>query len=625
MIVYSGTKSDFMNSVDNDTIAIEVQNTIWQKMGRATPQNEFRAWDNSLQHMYKVLNDVNIPNDAGIAIEYNIPQTSKRVDFIISGFDGKNEANAVIIELKQWEKIESINSADALVKTYLGGAYRHHVHPSYQVWSYAKMIEDYNQNVQDLNIRLSPCAYLHNYIKQSDDPLEAPQYKPYLDEAPAFTKGDVPKLREFIKKCIARGDNRDILYKIDHGKIRPSKSLQNAIAGMLKGNREFTLIDDQKVVYEQILKWASDALKKQKKKTIIVEGGPGTGKTVLAVNLLAQLTKMGQFAQYTSKNSAPRNVYLAKLKGVFKKSSVDNMFKSSGIYTDAPINSVHTILADEAHRLNEKSGMFHNKGENQIKEIINASYCSVFFIDESQRVTIQDIGSIDEIKKWSHQLGSSVEYVQLLSQFRCNGSDGYLAWLDNILELKETANYSLDGIDYDFRVFDKPEDVRTLIFEKNKTNNRSRILAGYCWDWNKKGENDTNVHDIKIGSFAMSWNLKNSTTYAIDPGSINEVGCIHTSQGLEFDYVGVIIGNDLRFENGKVITDFTQRARTDNSLKGIKSIYKKNPAQALQIADEIIKNTYKTLMTRGMKGCYVYCCDKALADYLRQRINIGKA
>ena len=625
MIVYSGTKSDFMNSVDNDTIAIEVQNTIWQKMGRATPQNEFRAWDNSLQHMYKVLNDVNIPNDAGIAIEYNIPQTSKRVDFIISGFDGKNEANAVIIELKQWEKIESINSADALVKTYLGGAYRHHVHPSYQVWSYAKMIEDYNQNVQDLNIRLSPCAYLHNYIKQSDDPLEAHQYKPYLDEAPAFTKGDVPKLREFIKKCIARGDNRDILYKIDHGKIRPSKSLQNAIAGMLKGNREFTLIDDQKVVYEQILKWASDALKKQKKKTIIVEGGPGTGKTVLAVNLLAQLTKMGQFAQYTSKNSAPRNVYLAKLKGVFKKSSVDNMFKSSGIYTDAPINSVHTILADEAHRLNEKSGMFHNKGENQIKEIINASYCSVFFIDESQRVTIQDIGSIDEIKKWSHQLGSSVEYVQLLSQFRCNGSDGYLAWLDNILEIKETANYSLDGIDYDFRVFDKPEDVRTLIFEKNKTNNRSRILAGYCWDWNKKGENDTNVHDIKIGSFAMSWNLKNSTTYAIDPGSINEVGCIHTSQGLEFDYVGVIIGKDLRFENGKIITDFTQRARTDNSLKGIKSIYKKNPAQALQIADEIIKNTYKTLMTRGMKGCYVYCCDKALADYLRQRINIGKA
>ena len=625
MIVYSGIKSEFMNSVVNDTIAMEVQYTIWQKMGRATPQNEFRAWENSLQYMFKVLSDDEIPSDAGIAIEYNIPQTSKRVDFIISGYNEKKESNAVIIELKQWEKIEAINSTDALVKTYVGGANRLVVHPSYQVWSYTKMIEDYNQNVQDSKINLSPCAYLHNYTKVDNDPIEAPQYKIYLDDAPVFAKGDVPKLRAFIKKCIKKGDNREILYHIDHGKIRPSKSLQNAIARMLQGNKEFTLIDEQKVVYEQILKWAQEALKKEQKITIIVEGGPGTGKTVLAINLLAQLTKMGQFVQYTSKNSAPRNVYLAKLNGLYTKNSISNMFKSSGTYVGAPINSVHTILSDESHRLNAKSGLYQNLGENQIKEIINASYCSVFFIDETQRVTIDDIGSIDEIKKWADQLGSTIEHVELQSQFRCNGSDGYLAWLDDVLEIRETANYNLDGIDYDFRILDNPEDVRTLILERNKINNRSRILAGYCWNWIKEENNNTNYHDIKIGSFGISWNLKNTTTYAIDPGSVNEAGCIHTSQGLEFDYVGVIIGNDLRYENGKIVTDFTQRARTDNSLKGIKSIYKKNPAQALQIADEIIKNTYKTLMTRGMKGCYIYCCDKALADYLRQRINISKA
>lgn len=624
MIVYSGMKADFMKSVENDTIALEVQNTIWEKMGKATPENEFHSWDNSLQHMYKVLNDSNIPHNAGIAIEYNIPQTSKRVDFIISGYDENDCANAVIIELKQWEKLDAIYSTDALVRTYVGKGNRLVVHPSYQVWSYAKMIEDYNQSVQDSLIRLSPCAYLHNYIrKESNDPIDANPYKPYLEDAPAFTKGEVPKLRDFIKKCIKKGDDKEILYQIDHGKIRPSKSLQNSICNMLKGNKEFTLIDEQKVIYEQILDWAQKSLEEHKKRTIIVEGGPGTGKTVIAINLLAQLTKQGQFVQYTSKNSAPRNVYLAKLKGLLKKSSIDNMFKGSGIYTDSPSNAVHTILADESHRLNEKSGMFHNKGENQIKEIINASYCSVFFIDESQRVTIQDIGSIEEIKKWASQLNSQIEYVQLQSQFRCNGSDGYLSWLDDVLEIRETANYNLEGLDFDFQVFDKPEQVRDIIFEKNKINNRSRILAGYCWDWNKKGENDTNVHDIKIGSFAMSWNLKNSTTYAIDAGSINEIGCIHTSQGLEFEYVGVIIGNDLRYKNGKIVTDFTQRARTDQSLKGIKSIYRSNPTKALQIADEIIKNTYKTLMTRGMKGCYVYCCDKALADYLRKRINIS--
>ena len=622
MIIYSGTKKEFMHSVDEDSIAAEIQYTMMVKMGRRPSDNEFRAWNNSLEYMYKVLNDEGIPNDSGVAIEYNIPQTSKRVDFIISGYNEKEEGNAVIIELKQWDKIEAVNSADALVKTYLGGANRFHVHPSYQVWSYSKMIEDYNQSVQDSKIKLSPCAYLHNYIRKENDPLDASQYKIYLDDAPAFTKGEVSKLREFIKKCIRKGDNREILYQIDHGKIRPSKSLQNAITGMLKGNKEFTLLDEQKVIYEQILKWAEQSLKNEEKRTIIVEGGPGTGKTVLAINLLAKLTKMGQFAQYTSKNSAPRNVYLAKLKGAFKKSSVDNMFKGSGVYTEAPSNSVHTILADESHRLNEKSGMFHNKGENQVKEIINASYCSVFFIDESQRVTIEDIGSVEEIEKWAHQVGSAVYRVQLQSQFRCNGSDGYLAWLDDVLGIRETANYNLNGIDFDFKVFDKPEEVRDLIFEKNKVNNRSRILAGYCWNWNKKEENNTNYHDIKIGSFGISWNLKNSTTYAIDPGSVEQAGCIHTSQGLEFDYVGVIIGKDLRYANGQVITDFTQRARTDNSLKGIKSLNKKDPFRAHKIADEIIKNTYRTLMTRGMKGCYVYCCDEALANYLKERAKI---
>jgi DUF2075 family protein len=167
---------------------------------------------------------------------------------------------------------------------------------------------------------------------------------------------------------------------------------------------------------------------------------------------------------------------------------------------------------------------------------------------------------------------------------------------------------------------DNPNDVKNKIFELNKINNKARLLAGYCWDWIKEGKNDTNIHDIVIPEydFAMSWNLGSSSTWAIDPESVNEVGCIHTSQGLEFDYVGVIIGNDMRYEDGKIVTDFTKRAKTDQSLKGIKSIHKDNPEKALKLADEIIKNTYRTLMTRGMKGCYVYCVDKGLADYLRE-------
>lgn len=620
MIVYDGLKTDFLFSCENDSIAIEIEENILSKLGRHTPKAEFRSWENSLNYMYKVLNDDEIPSDAGVAIEFNIPQTSKRVDFIISGYGADSDPEMVIIELKQWETLNEVAGTDALVDTFTGGANRRVVHPSYQAWSYAQLIRDYNASVQDRRVKLSPCACLHNYIRHENDPIDAEQYEEYIKEAPAYTKGQLPELRNFIKSSIKKGDKKEVLYLVDHGKIRPSKSLQNAIGSMLKGNREFVMIDEQKVAYEEILRLSLMSQKDFKKRTIIVQGGPGTGKTVIAVNLLAELTQRDQMVQYVSKNSAPRQVYLKKLKGQMKNSSVDNMFKGSGTYTEAGNNVAHTLLVDEAHRLNEKSGMFHNLGENQIKEIIHAAFCSVFFIDESQRVTMDDIGSVAEIEHWAKEEGSEIHYLELQSQFRCNGSDGYLAWLDDVLDIRETANYDLEGVDYDIRICDSPNEMRELVIERNKVSNRARVLAGYCWEWIKAGQNDTNCHDIKIGDFEMSWNLGNGEPFAVSDTSINEVGCIHTSQGLEFDYVGVIVGDDIRYENGQVITDFTKRARTDQSLKGIKKLYKESPEEAKKRADEIIKNTYRTLMTRGMKGCYIYCTDEGMKKYLVSRM-----
>lgn len=622
MLIYEGTKTDFMQSIESETIAYEIEQKILNSMHRHTSINEFRAWENSLDAMYKVLNDQDIPCDAGIAIEYNIPQTSKRVDFLISGYDNYDKENVIIVELKQWDKLTSVDGRDGLVETYVAGANRRVVHPSYQAWSYAQLIRDYNVNVQDNYITLHPCAYLHNYRRIENDPLDYKQYDVYLDDAPAFTRGQVIKLREFIKKSVVKGDNKKILYKVEHGKIKPSKSLQNEIASMIKGNQEFVMIDDQKVVYEEILDISRESVNHNQKNVIIVEGGPGTGKSVLAINLLAKLTNEDQFVQYVSKNSAPRSVYLQKLKGTMRKSSIENMFKGSGVYIDLESNMIDTLLVDEAHRLNEKSGMFKNKGENQIKEIINAARCSVFFIDEKQRVTLSDIGSVAEIEKWAFEANATVTLLKLQSQFRCNGSDGYLAWIDHVLEIRDTANYDLDDIDFDIRICDTPSEVRKLIYDKNKEKNRSRMLAGYCWNWIKNGQNDTNVHDIIIDDFEMSWNLGNGI-FAIDDTSINEIGCIHTSQGLEFDYVGVIIGNDMRYEDNHIVTDFSSRASTDQSLKGIKKLYKENQDKALKVSDEIIKNTYRTLLTRGMKGCYIYCCDKKLAEYLRRNIKRG--
>lgn len=619
MIIYSGSKADFMVQVEEDTIAYTIRDNILEKMHRKTPDAEFRSWVNSLEYMYKVLNDDGIPRNSGIAIEYNLPNTAKRVDFLVSGYDAKRAANVVIIELKQWEKLNKVEGLDALVETFTGGRERRVVHPSYQAWSYAEMIRDYNEYAQIAGVNLWPCAYLHNYMRVQDDPLDDPIYKDYLDEAPAFAKGDVRKLREFIKRVVETGDDSEILYEIDNGRIKPSKSLQDAIVGMLESNPEFNLIDDQKVVFERIMELSRQCERDGKKRVLIATGGPGTGKTVIAMNLLARLTQEGVFVQYCSKNSAPRTVYAKKLKGHRTKSSIDNMFKGSGAYVDAPRNAVGVVLADEAHRLNEKSGLYGNQGINQIHEIIHAARLSVFFIDECQRVTVKDIGSVGEIKRWAAVNGAEVYEEELTSQFRCNGSDGYLAWLDDVLEIRETANYDIEGIDYDFEVLDSPDEMRQKVIERNQGSNKSRILAGYCWNWPRAGRADTNTHEITIGDFEISWNLDGGEAFALSPTSINEAGCIHTTQGLEFEYVGVIIGDDLRYEGDHVVTDYTKRAGTDQSIKGLKKMEREDPKHALKLADEIIKNTYRTLMTRGMKGCYVYATDPNLRSYLKKR------
>lgn len=623
MIIYSKTKDDFMDDLCGGVLEDEIASAVLEKFGRHTPPSEVRAWKNSLAYMGNILGTSSVPGNAGVAIEYNIPYTSKRVDLIVSGYDSKGRNSAVIVELKQWEHADSVPGKDGVVRTYINGGDHEVTHPSYQAWSYATAINDFNADVQDNGVVLQPCAYLHNYVEREPEPLLDPIYDVYVSKAPVFVKHDGLKLKRFLEGILKKGDDLETIFMIDKGKLRPSKSLQDVLSSMMKGNREFVMIDSQKIVFEGVLDSARKVLKTGRKRTVIVKGGPGTGKTVLAVNLLATLIANGESAVYVTKNQAPRYVYNCKLKGSMKRSRIDALFRGSGGFTNAPENAFDVILTDEAHRLNEKSGLYSNLGENQVMEIVRSSRLSVFFIDEDQRVTLKDIGTVDEIRRYASEFGSDVIEMELDSQFRCSGSDGYLEWLDNTLQIRETANLDLDpSFDYDFRVFDDPNEMKAEIEVRNETNDRSRIVAGYCWNWISEGKNNADVHDITIPEygFEMSWNLGSTTTWAIDPGSVEEAGCIHTCQGLEFDYVGVIIGPDMRYDptTGTIVTDATKRARTDQSLKGLKTGHSKEEQK--EIADRIIKNTYRVLMTRGMKGCYVYCTDKALASHLRDSL-----
>ena len=622
MIIYENTRGGFINDIRTGSIATKVQNAFERHGIHHNNDAEYRAWGNSLMFMRNVLDDDDIPEDVSLAVEYQIPLTSKRVDFLIAGKDGAGTDNVVVVELKQWED-SGMTSRPDVVTAFTGGANRAVCHPSYQAYSYAKIIENFNEDVYRRNIQLRPCAYLHNYREENRPHIDNALYREAVSVAPVFLQDDVIKLRSFIKTYIKEKDGIDLLMKIDHGKLKPAKALQDSLVSMIRGNQELFLIDEQKVAYETVRKLveravrrANDPTKGAEKSVVIVSGGPGTGKSVVAIQLLCNLIAKGYSANYVTKNAAPRNVYFEKLRREkYKLSYIKSLFKSSDSFWNAPANLLDCIIVDEAHRLKKKSAIFH--GENQVKELINAGRVTVFFIDEDQKITTKDIGSKDEIRKWAAFYGIPVyegEDLNLVSQFRCNGSDGYLNFLDNLLGIRSTANLTFD-YDYEIRLFRSPVKMREALREKNDLNNKSRMIAGYCYEWVTENNPQGDEYDIILeDGFRAKWNFSNSL-FAIAPDSFDQVGCIHTTQGLEFDYCGIIIGQDLRYEDGQVITDPSKEAMSDKS-SGIRSCKDK------VLADKLIRNTYKTLMSRGQKGCYLYCEDKPLLEYISRMLGI---
>lgn len=620
MIIYQALKRQFLDDVQRDDIEQIVLDAYFRRTGSKVPREEIRAWASSLGYMGKVLDDGAIPGDCGVAIEYKIPQTAKRIDFLITGKGSKGQPCVMIVELKQWERARRTDK-DGIVSTRFARGEAEVSHPSYQAWSYKALLDGFNEAVYERGVQLQACAYLHNYPEHGT-PLNDPFYADHVSRAPLFLSGAAErrKLRSFIADHVRLGDKGEALYLVEHGRIRPSKTLADALLGLLRRQPEFVLVDDQKLVYESAMKTARNA-QSGGKRVLIVDGGPGTGKSVVAVNLLVGLTDARIVTKYVTKNAAPRAVYEARLNGHYRRNEISHLFTGSGSFTAAEPDAFGALVVDEAHRLNEKSGLYGNLGENQVKELIRAARCCIFFIDESQRVTLKDIGTKAAIRAWAAEAGATVDEMALASQFRCSGSDGYLAWIDHTLQVRETANEHLDTREFDFRVLDSPTELRRLVEEKNRERNRARMVAGYCWPWRSK--KDPTAYDIVIPAFDFRarWNLaSDGGLWIVSQESVSEVGCIHTCQGLEVDYIGVIVGDDFIVRDGEVVCRPEKRDRADRSIHGLAALRRQDPAAARREADEIIKNTYRTLMTRGMKGCYIYCTDAETAAYFRSRI-----
>lgn len=617
MIIYENTLNNFIDDVIMNTITDKILSMLKQRHLSGGSTGEIHSWNNSLHFMKDVLDVPTIPKDCMVAVEYNIPQTSKRVDFMIVGKDECDKDHVVIVELKQWARVSKVdNISKHTIKSDLRGD-EPTAHPSYQAYSYKTLLLNYCDNLNLSSNQLNPCAYLHNMNESYRTIIEDDIYTDWIEEAPAFLKNDVLKLRNFINQYIkAKSNDGQLLYKIDFGRIKPQKSLQDSLDSMLCGNEEFKMIDDQVVAFDVIMKAIYNAQNDNSKHVVIVRGGPGTGKSVLAINVLARsIIDFGLNASYITKNMAPRKCYEKLLSKGNAKKAVDlkMAIKSPHSLPYIIYNGLDVGIFDEAHRMQKMPYMY--KGQDMLEDAIKASKVSIFFVDEDQRITVNDCYTIDIIKQYAKRLGAVLdteEPFELTSQFRCNGSDGYIAFINDLLQISPSANKSFDLSNFEIKVFDDPNLLRDELRLKNKINNKARMVAGYCYDWNvknKRGEWDI----ILPNDFKAKWNLENDDTWAINPNSFEEVGCIHTCQGMEFDYVGVIIGKDLIYKDDQVKTNKYAISKDDKTSK-IRNC--KNE----KLADRLIRNTYKVLLTRGQKGCYIYCEDKKLSDYIKERI-----
>jgi DUF2075 family protein len=615
VLAYLATKEQFL--LDAHVIEDKVKEAVKLNLHIGVSPNEVTAWRNSLGNaMVHVMSHPKIPSDAAVAIEYQINKHKNRIDFIVAGKNAHGRESVVIIELKQWTDID-YSELPEHVKTFVGKKDREVLHPSYQARSYASLLEMYNEYVYEKPVQITSCAYLHNCIES--EVINDSRYEEALRNTPVYIHGEKDSVVDLIAQNIATGDGIDLLRMVDASPTRPSLQLADAISKMLQGKEAFVLIDEQKTILEKIVFAAFKSLE-GKKQVLIVNGGPGTGKSVVAINALSRLMGQRMNARYVTPNAAPRAVFEVRLKDSFKGGQIKELFSGSGSFTGLDQDDYDILIVDEAHRLKLRT-QYSKGGDNQIREIIHAAKTSVFFIDEAQKVTWKDIGEVNQIEHFAELMGAEVEHLELTSQFRCNGSDGYIDWLDKTLLLKNPESDYFSNEDYDFRIFNNPTQLFSEIKSRNALNNKSRMLAGYCWNWVSKS--DPSLYDIEFPEFGFKakWNLESrGSAWIIDPDSIDDIGCIHTSQGLELDYVGVIIGSDFQIVNGELASNPEGRAATDVSLHGFKKERAEDPKAADKKADQIIRNTYRTLMTRGMKGCYVYCTDPDVAKYFNDRL-----
>ncbi len=624
MRLYSASSVDFVNDANRNQIADKLRRSFFESYRFYPSENEVRSWKNSLRAMSGVVTTAGL-KDNGVMIEYQLPLTSKRLDFLITGQDQTGRDHAVIVELKQWENTKRADGETLL--TFVGGGERPVLHPSVQVGHYKMYLGDTHTAFHegDAPVHLKACSYLHNYQEAVGDPIFDASFADWLDQYPVFTMGKTEGLCEHLYSHTGKGKGAAILDKIEAGGYSPSKKLMEHVAGVIEGEPSYVLLDEQLVVFERVLA-RSRRMEEQGKGVLIIKGGPGTGKSVVAINLMARLLREGRNVQYATGSKA----FTETLRKVIGRRG-SAQFKYFNSYMGQTEELIDIMIADESHRIRTSSNSrFTPKAKfskiAQIDELLSVARLCVFLIDDAQVVRPNEIGSVDYIKRAAAALGIVCEEYELEAQFRCGGSDGFLNWVDNTLEVRRTANIIWEGAEgFQFKIFESPQALEDAVREKARKGNSARLVAGFCWKWSVPRTDGMLEDDVVIGDFKRPWNAKPGSKkfakgippaelWAYDPGGIDQVGCVYTAQGFEFDYVGVIIGKDLvyRFDEGgwKGVNEESADDMVKRSKEGFV---------------DLVKSTYRVLLSRGMKGCYVHFMDKETERFFKSRMDLSAA
>jgi DUF2075 family protein len=622
-MIYDAPQNKFFEDVRSERFADIMKKNFEENTGRSA-DIEYASWKTTGDKIRNILENAEL-SDVYVSFEYQVPYTQERIDCMLFGKRSNNQGVVIHIEMKQWSKVESMDVEGNFVETYVGKGIRKRPHPSQQVEGYHDYLIGFVEVFEEKQLNLMGCSYCPNYRKEIGEGLFNQIYQPILEKYPIYTHDDVKLLSERLKELLCNGNGFEIFNKFMQSPVKPSKKLLESASKIISNESNFSLLNDQIYAKNIILDKIKKAEKYHEKNVIIVKGGPGTGKTVIALHILAEMASKKKSIFFSSKSKP----LIEAIKNKVDRKDARLLFASLNPFVPSRTkeNQLDILIVDEAHRIGKTSNNQFTKTVDrtdmpQVEQLIRCAMTSIFFIDDKQVIRSLEVGSTDLIKEAAKKYNSKVQEVELISQFRCAGSDNYLEWLESVLgHSNEEIFYDSKKDNFEFRIIDSPGKLYELITAKNSEKGKSaRLTAGFCWDWSKKlDENGELVKDVRIGDFALPWETNDNITppegyvrwyeWAYKPEGIKQVGCIYTAQGFEFDYIGVIVGNDLIYDKVSDTLIGDPNGTRDPTLKRNNGRF-----------GEYVKNIYRVLMSRGMKGCYVYFVDKDVENFFKSRI-----